>query len=137
MRAMMQDVFRVEIERVRFLSESNYLKFYVDKNEKWELLCLICSLDGDPRYGVYDYLNMLKTIRCSHLTLLKFLRERIKCGDFRVVQGEKKSRKTLRPNDGLINELQDYQERMIDWVSLVTSAKHSKPIDDCLDDAYG
>jgi len=114
---IMHYAFQVELNRIRFLSESQYLKFYSDRNEKWELLCLICSLGGDPRYGVYDYLGMLKTIRCSNLTLLKFLRERIKCGDFIVVPGEKKSRKTLRPCDGLMNEFRVYQERWVGWVN--------------------
>lgn len=114
---MMQDAFQVELNRIRFLSKSEYLKFYIDRNEKWELLCLICSLDGDPRHGVYDYLGMLKTARCSNLTLLKFLRERIKCGDFEVVRGEKKSRKTLRPSEGLRNEFQAYQDHWLTWMT--------------------
>lgn len=113
---VMHDAFQVELNRIRFLSQSDYLTSYIDRNEKWELLCLICSLDGDPRYGVYDYLAMMKTARCSNLTLLKFLRERIKCGDFRVVPGEKKSRKTLRPSEELRNEFQVYQDRWVAWM---------------------
>ena len=109
--------FQVELNRIRLLSESEYLKFYIDRSEKWELLCLICFLDGDPRFGVNDYLAMLQTKRCSDLTLLKFLRERIKCGDFCIARGEKRSRKTLRPSEGLINEFRDYRERLTDWAN--------------------
>jgi hypothetical protein len=73
-------------------------------------------LDGDSSYGIHDYIGMLKSKRCSDLTILKFLRERVSCGDFVIVSGPKKSRKTLMPSYGLMDEFRSYQEQGISWM---------------------
>jgi hypothetical protein len=112
----LHEALYIELKKMKFIADSSYLKDYMTRNEKWELLCLICYLDGNPRYGIYDYIDMLKSKRCSDLTMLKFLRDRISCGEFFVVPGTKRSRKTLKPSSALMNEFQNYQEQGIGWL---------------------
>ena len=104
-------VIHYEIDRIRFLAETDYLKAYAARAETWELLCIIVSLQGDRRYGINDYIDMTKTARCSRLTLYKFLRDRIDCGDFHIVRGEKRSRKTLTPCNALAEDFRYYHTR--------------------------
>ena len=100
-----------EIDRIRFLAGTDYLRAYAARAETWELLCIIFSLQGDRRYGINDYIDMTKTARCSRLTLYKFLRDRIDCGDFHIVRGEKRSRKTLTPCNALAEDFRYYHTR--------------------------
>lgn len=97
-----------EIDRIRFLAGTDYLRSYVARAETWELLCIILSLQGDRRYGINDYIDMTKTARCSRLTLYKFLRDRIDCGDFHIIRGEKRSRKILTPCTALVEDFRRY-----------------------------
>ena len=45
-----------EIDRIRFLAGTDYLRAYAARAETWELLCIIFSLQGDRRYGINEAL---------------------------------------------------------------------------------
>tara|TARA_B100000780_G_scaffold238581_1_gene180048 strand:- start:65 stop:496 length:432 start_codon:yes stop_codon:yes gene_type:complete len=64
----------------------------------YELLLIIGELDGDPRYGITDYFEMLKTRNCTTKTLSTFLNGRIADGDLVSVPSLKQSRRTYKLN---------------------------------------
>ena len=75
-------------------------KSWLQKIYFYELLLIIGELDGDPRYGITDYFEMLKTRNCTTKTLSTFLNDRIADGDLVLVASLKQSRRTynLSPN---------------------------------------
>ena len=73
------------------LPKSWLLKIYF-----YELLLIIGELDGDPRYGITDYFEMLKTRNCTTKTLSTFLNDRIADGDLVSVPSLKQSRRTYK-----------------------------------------
>ena len=81
----------------------NVLKLYDLLPKSWlqkiyfhELLLIIGELDGDPRYGITDYFEMLKTRNCTTKTLSTFLNDRIADGDLVLVASLKQSRRTYK-----------------------------------------
>ena len=86
----------------------NVLKMYDLLPKSWllkiyfyELLLIIGELDGDPRYGINDYFEMLKTRNCTTKTLSTFLNDRIAEGDLVSVPSLKQSRRTYKLNPKL------------------------------------
>ena len=84
---------------------ANVLKMYDLLPKSWmqriyfyELFLIIGELDGDPRYGITDYFEMIQTRNCTAKTLSTFLNDRIAEGDVVLVQSLKQSRKTYRLN---------------------------------------
>ena len=82
---------------------TNLIKFYELLPKSWlqrvyffELFLIIGDLDGNPKYGITDYFEMIETRSCTTKTLSTFLNERIAEGDLVLVQSLKKSRKTYR-----------------------------------------
>ncbi|TCP61072.1 hypothetical protein EV663_10618 [Rhodovulum bhavnagarense] len=69
---------------------------------------LISALDGNPDYGIGDYIDMLKSSSSSRLTLSNFIRDRIRDGSLEIVPAKKKSRKTLVPSRKVQIELDKY-----------------------------
>ena len=93
---------------------ANVLKMYDLLPESWlqriyfyELFLIIGELDGDPRYGITDYFEMIQTRNCTAKTLSTFLNDRIADGDVVLVQSLKQSRKTYRLNPELKQICQD------------------------------
>tara|TARA_Y100000385_G_scaffold227137_1_gene237943 strand:+ start:112 stop:546 length:435 start_codon:yes stop_codon:yes gene_type:complete len=93
---------------------ANVLKMYDLLPESWlqriyfyELFLIIGELDGDPRYGITDYFEMIQTRNCTAKTLSTFLNDRIADGDVILVQSLKQSRKTYRLNPELKQICQD------------------------------
>ena len=76
-------------------------KSWLQKIYFYELLLIIGELDGDPRYGITDYFEMLKTRNCTTKTLSTFLNDRIADGDLVSVPSLKQSRRTYRLNPKL------------------------------------
>ena len=81
----------------------NLLKMYEVLPKSWlqkiyfhELLLIIGELDGDPRYGITDYFERLKTRNCTTKTLSTFLNDRIADGDLVLVASLKQSRRTYK-----------------------------------------
>ena len=82
---------------------NNLLKMYDLLPKSWlqkiyfyELLLIIGELDGDPRYGITDYFERLKTRNCTTKTLSTFLNDRIADGDLVLVASLKQSRRTYK-----------------------------------------
>ena len=71
-------------------------KSWLQKIYFYELLLIIGELDGDPRYGITDYFEMLKTRNCTTKTLSTFLNDRIADGDLVLVPSLKQSRRTYK-----------------------------------------
>jgi hypothetical protein len=93
---------------------ANVLKMYDLLPKSWqqriyfyELFLIIGELDGDPRYGITDYFEMIQTRNCTAKTLSTFLNDRIADGDVVLVQSLKQSRKTYRLNPELKQICQD------------------------------
>ena len=96
---------RAEIMRARRGFSHPVLRPFLSNITFWELLLIIAELKGDRGYGITDYIEMVETRQCSHLTISNFIRSRIADGSFQVIGGEKKSRKTLILSDMLANAL--------------------------------
>jgi hypothetical protein len=84
------------LEMYDLLPKSWLLKIYF-----YELLLIIGELDGDPKYGITDYFEMLKTRNCTTKTLSTFLNDRIAEGDLVSVPSLKQSRRTYKLNPKL------------------------------------
>lgn len=97
-----------EIDVVEFVHNSKWLRLFGQSLATWELLFLISALDGNPDYGIGDYIDMLKSSSSSRLTLSNFIRDRINDGSFLIIPSKKKSRKTLVPSHKLQAELDSY-----------------------------
>lgn len=103
----------MELERVRRLASTRYLRTFAANLTYWELLVTIHALDGDPEYGISDYIDKLCSLRRTRLTVQNFIKDRIEDGAFSVVPSTKKSRKTLILNKALQGEFEEF----IEWVS--------------------
>ena len=84
-------------------------KSWLQKIYFYELLLIIGELDGDPRYGITDYFEMLKTRNCTTKTLSTFLNDRIADGDLVLVPSLKQSRRTYK----LKPELKEICENLV------------------------
>jgi len=71
-------------------------KSWLHKIYFYELLLIIGELDGDPRYGITDYFERLKTRNCTTKTLSTFLNDRIADGDLVLVASLKQSRRSYK-----------------------------------------
>ena len=84
-------------------------KSWLQKIYFYELLLIIGELDGDPRYSITDYFEMLKTRNCTTKTLSTFLNDRIADGDLVLVPSLKQSRRTYK----LKPELKEICENLV------------------------
>lgn len=97
---------QLEERRRHLIQGSVYVKHFCTNLTHWELLLLVHKLDGDPKYGLNDYIDSLRTLSQTRLTIQTFLKQAIKLGLFEVVPSEKKSRKTLSLSPALAAELE-------------------------------
>lgn len=104
----MMTPYEQELERVRFLQDTLYLRHFASRSSTWELLLVVCALDGDGDFGINDYIDNLKTMRTTRLTIQNFIKDRIEEGSLVVANSNKKSRKTLQLSSKLRSELEDY-----------------------------
>ena len=95
-----------EERRLDLIRGSVQLKQFCTNSTHWELLLLIHKLDGDPKYGLNDYIDNLRTLSQTRLTIQTFIKQMINQGLFEVVPSEKKSRKTLVLSQALAEELE-------------------------------
>ena len=75
---------------------------------KWELLLTIAYLDGDPDFGIWNYIDMLNTKTENPMTLYAFLKLKIEEGSLVKTKSEKKSRKSLMLSEDLDLELKKF-----------------------------
>ena len=101
-----------ELQRMASRQRTKHLYKYTHDVEYWELLLVIYTCDGDPEYGIGDYVARVRTNRRTNLTMQNFLRDRIAEGSLVVVESVKKSRKTLTLSDQLREELEEH----LNWI---------------------
>ena len=75
---------------------------------RWELLLTIAQLDGNPDYGIWNYIDMLNTKTENPMTLYAFLKLKIEEGSLVKTKSEKKSRKSLILSEELNLELERF-----------------------------
>ena len=97
---------QLEERRLNLIRGSVHVKHFCTNLTHWELMLLIHKLNGDPKYGLNDYIDNLRTMTQTRLTIQTFIKEAIKLGHFEVVPSEKKSRKTLSLSPALATELE-------------------------------
>ena len=100
-------IIEFEERRLTLTQGSVHVKHFCTNLTHWELLLLVHKLDGDPKYGLNDYIDSLHTLSQTRLTIQTFLKQAIKLGLFEVVPSEKKSRKTLSLSRALATELEN------------------------------
>jgi hypothetical protein len=59
---------------------------------RWELLLTIAQLDGNPDYGIWNYIDMLHTKTENPMTLYAFLKVKIEEGS--LVKNQKRKEKS-------------------------------------------
>lgn len=98
----------LELEVLENLPAKSALADFSKSIVKWELLLLVAKLDGNTEYGIWNYIDSLKTRTENSMTIYTFIKSRIENGSFVVVPGEKKSRKTLVLSEALHDELMQF-----------------------------
>ena len=104
------EIYLVELKRIRYINGTHFLKKFSSNMSHWELLMIIYNLNGNPSYGINDYIDKLLTIRNTRLTLQNFIKDRVSDGSLIVVKSAKKSRKTLFLSALLTDELKNFIE---------------------------
>lgn len=99
-----------ELKRIRYINGTHILKKFSSNMSHWELLMIIYNLNGNPSYGINDYIDKLQTMRTTRLTLQNFIKDRVNDGSLIVVKSAKKSRKTLSLSALLADELNIFIE---------------------------
>ena len=75
---------------------------------KWELLLTIADLEGNPDFGIWNYIDMLHTRTENPMTMYAFVKLKIDEGCFIKTKSEKKSRKSLMLSSALGSELKQF-----------------------------
>ena len=75
---------------------------------KWELLLTIADLDGNPDFGIWNYIDMLHTRTENPMNMYAFLKLKIEEGSLIKTKSEKKSRKSLVLSSVLNLELKQF-----------------------------
>jgi hypothetical protein len=83
------------LEIFRSLKLDPSLRSFFRHPDFLEILLIIIELNGDPRYGLGSYIDMVYQRSISQLSLAKFIRNEIEAGRLLVSEGDKRSRKTL------------------------------------------
>ena len=101
----------VETERSHAIQSSEALNAFASSPAYWELLLVIYKLDGDPSFGVNDYVDLLTAREVTRLTVLNFIKVQIKAGRLQLAPSLKRSRKTLVLSEALKAELLTFWEK--------------------------
>lgn len=97
-----------ELDRLRYLAGTKYLKVFIKYPEYWELMLLIAINENNQEIGIEDYLDSIATMQVNRVTVRNFIKDRVAEGTIMSRQGEKKSRRMLSLSDKVIEELKDY-----------------------------
>lgn len=108
---VISQILAIEAERTKAIEASEALKTFASSPTYWELLLVIHKLDGDPDFGVNDYVDLLTTRVATRLTVLNFMKVQIKAGYLQLAPSLKRSRKTLVVSDTLKLELATFCEK--------------------------
>lgn len=97
-----------------FLSETRHrktlknMRAYLRHPDYWEVLLLIIKYDGNKEFGIGNYIDQIENRTLSQLTIANFLRDEIANGNLEIIEGDKKSRKTLYISNTLLREFLDH-----------------------------
>lgn len=80
------------------------MRAYLRHPDYWEVLLIIVKYDGNKDYGIGNYIDQIENQTLSQLTIENFLRDEIANGNLVIIEGEKKSRKTLNMSNTLLRE---------------------------------
>ena len=108
---VIKQMIAVETERTRAIQSSEALQAFASTPTYWELLLTIYKLDGDPNFGVNDYVDLLTVQELTRLTVLNFMKAQLKAGHLQLAPSLKRSRKTLILSDALKVELLTFCEK--------------------------
>ena len=78
------------------------MRAYLRHPDYWEVLLIIVKYDGNKDYGIGNYIDQIENQTLSQLTIENFLRDEIANGNLVIIEGEKKSRKTLNMSNTLL-----------------------------------
>lgn len=106
-----------ELNICRSIDVKSPLFAFARTMSKWELLLTIANLDGNPSYGIWNYIDLLQTRTENPMTMYSFIKSKIDDGSFEAVNGDKKSRKTLRLSKELREALVVFLENRIEVVT--------------------
>lgn len=94
-----------ELDICRSIDQKSQIAPFIRSLTKWELLLTIAKLNGDPAYGIWNYIDLLQTRTENPMTIYNFIKAKIDDGSFTVSDSSKKSRKTLELSEALMKEL--------------------------------
>lgn len=97
-----------ELLVLRAVDTKSILFPFMKSISRWELLLTIAELDGNPDYGIWNYIDMLNTKTENPMTLYAFLKLKIEEGNLVTTKSEKKSRKSLKLSEDLDLELKKF-----------------------------
>lgn len=99
-----------ELLILRAVDTKSILFPFMKSLSKWELLLTIAELDGNPDFGIWNYIDMLHTRTENPMTMYSFVKLKIEEGSLIITKSEKKSRKSLILNPELARELNEFLE---------------------------
>ncbi len=99
-----------ELIVLRGIDTKSVLFPFMKSISKWELLLTIAELDGNPDYGIWNYIDMLHTRTENPMTMYTFVKSKIEEGSLTTTKSEKKSRKSLMLSPELAEELARFLE---------------------------
>lgn len=97
-----------ELRFVRRYAKRPLMAPFLSRLTTLELLLVIADLDGNGEYGINDYIDRLETLQTTRLTIQNFIKDRVAEESLIVVEGKKRSRKTLKLSPDLRKELDEY-----------------------------
>ena len=97
-----------ELLVLRAVDTKSTLFPYMKNISRWELLLTIAELDGNPDYGIWNYIDMLHTRTENPMTMYAFLKLKIEEGSLIKAKSVKKSRKSLVLSSELDLELKKF-----------------------------
>jgi len=109
-----QKTIRIELEFERDVSRSRELSLFRRNPATWELLLLLAENKNGAHDGVYDTIESVHTQYLGNSALLKFVRERRDDGLFEFLENDKKSKRTVRVQEAILEELTEILERRND-----------------------
>ncbi|WP_298679335.1 hypothetical protein [uncultured Lentibacter sp.] len=99
-----------ELLVLRGVDTKSMLFPFMKSLSKWELLLTIAELDGNPDFGIWNYIDMLHTRTENPMTMYAFVKLKIEEGCLEITRSEKKSRKSLKLSPQLAAELAQFIE---------------------------
>ena len=97
-----------ELLILREVDTKSLLFPFMKSLSKWELLLTIADLEGNPDFGIWNYIDMLHTRTENPMTMYAFVKLKIDEGCLIKTKSEKKSRKSLVLSSVLNLELKQF-----------------------------